>query len=286
MWGRGQTRTNNCLLKNLPLPQQLFTKPSAKVLSKKLNSRTARTNIAMRTPKHFLLAILFATAAPLAIAQTSATAATAATPAVKKNWLGTHEKFCARAAKGNIDILFVGDSITSGWTAGNGKGITVWNANFASLNAANFGIASDRTENVLWRMQNGELENISPKVCVLMVGTNNMAHNAVPEIAEGIAAIVKTIREKCPRTKILLLGIFPRSKNPNHEFRLKIVRTNALISKLNDNEHIHYLDIGQKFLRPDGTMPRDIMPDYLHPNTKGYQIWADAILPKLKELLE
>ncbi|MBI3828424.1 MAG: GDSL family lipase [Planctomycetes bacterium] len=179
-------------------------------------------------------------------------------------------------------MLFLGDSITDGWRGGGGKAI--WDKAFAPLKAANFGISGDRTEHVLWRCQNGELEGYQAKLTVIMIGTNNGGDKA-PDVAAGIEAIVKEVEKRQPASKILLLAIFPRGPDSKFPPRVKNEEVNKLISKLDDGKKIKYLDINPKFLTDDGTLGKDIMPDLLHPNAKGYQIWADAILPVVKEML-
>jgi lysophospholipase L1-like esterase len=206
-----------------------------------------------------------------------------------------HKGFLAIAKSGNIDVVFFGDSITDGWR--NKNGIAVWKERFEPLKAANFGIGGDRTQHVLWRMQNGELEGYKPKAMVLMIGTNNLRDNSAAEIADGIKAIVAEVQKKQPQTKILLLGIFPRSPKPDDvipfgkdkvkvKVRDKIKDINQIIAKLEDGKRVKYLDIGDKFLQKDGELTKEIMPDYLHLSAKGYQIWADAIQKPLAELLK
>jgi lysophospholipase L1-like esterase len=194
-----------------------------------------------------------------------------------------HEEFLKVAKAGGVDLLFVGDSITDGWRGG---GKAVWDKYFAPLKAANFGIGGDRTEHVIWRMRNGELEGIQPRLVVLMIGTNN--GDPAPDVALGIKTIISDIHDRHPRTKVLLLGIFPRSEKPDAG-RAKNDEVNKLIAKFvtfAETRKVAYLDIGAKFLAPDGTLPKDIMPDFLHPNEKGYQIWADAIIDKVKQMLQ
>jgi lysophospholipase L1-like esterase len=198
------------------------------------------------------------------------------------NWMNAHEKFLDRARQGNIDLLFLGDSITTGW-AGGGKDI--WQRSYAPSNAANFGIGGDRTQHVLWRIENGEVDGIKPKVAVLMIGTNNSGSNTADEIADGVKLIVRRLREKLPDTKILLLGVFPRGEKPNPT-RDKLAEVNEKIASLNDGKMITYLDIGKQFLNDDGTLSKEIMPDFLHLTPKGYQIWADAMEPTLWKLLD
>jgi lysophospholipase L1-like esterase len=205
------------------------------------------------------------------------------------NWMKRHEEFVAMAQKGNINVLFLGDSITDAW-GGPGhnpksNGGEIFAKEFEPLKAANFGIGGDRTQHVLWRLENGELEGIHPKVVMLMIGTNNAGANTAEQIADGITAIVKEIHKRSPQTKILLLGIFPRGQKPN-PLREKIKQVNEIISKLDDGgKTVKYLDIGDKFVQSDGTISRDIMPDFLHLTQKGYQIWADTVKEPINELL-
>ncbi len=212
------------------------------------------------------------------------------------NWEKRHETFIALAKKGNIDLLFLGDSLTDEWgrrAADNPDkrgGMAIWEKEFAPLKAANFGIGGDRTQHVLWRLQNGELDGIKPKVAMLMIGTNNSFDNTAEEIADGIKAIVAEIHKKSPGTKVLLLGIFPRGKDPNapniKAQREKLKAANAIVAKLDDGgKTVKYLDIGAKFLQADGTISPEIMPDYLHLTEKGYQIWAEAVKGPIMELL-
>jgi lysophospholipase L1-like esterase len=201
-----------------------------------------------------------------------------------------HQSFLEIARKGNIDLLFVGDSITDFWTSGGrggtpARGQSVWNETFGKLKPANFGISGDTTQGVLWRMQNGELEGFKAKLIVLMLGTNNINRNPNDEIAEGDRLIVEEFRKRQPQAKVLVLGIFPRTADPASPYRASIKEINAKLAKLADNKQVFYMDIGEKFLTPDGTLTTEIMADGLHPTTKGYQIWADATLPRVKELM-
>ncbi len=199
----------------------------------------------------------------------------AAYPVPRNDWMVRFTDNLKQAQGGNIDLLFQGDSITHGWKS---LGAAVWKERYENRNVASFGISSDRTQNVLWRMQHGELDGISPKLLVLMIGTNNLGDSA-PQIAEGITAIVREVQKRCPRTHILLLGIFPRGASPTDGQRVKIAEINKLIEPLGREPSVTYLDIGEKFLAPDGTLSKEIMPDLLHPSLAGYRIWADAIQP-------
>ena len=197
-------------------------------------------------------------------------------------WMNRHKSFNARVAKGNVDLVFIGDSITQGW---GGKGKGVWAKFYGKRNTVNLGIGGDRTQHVIWRLDNGNLKNITPKAAVIMIGTNNAGSNTSKEIADGVTAIVKQIRTKSPKTQILLLGVFPRGTNNADKRRQVNEGANAIFSKLDDGKHVHYLDIGPKFLEKDGTLTRKIMPDLLHLSQAGYTIWAESIEAKLKELM-
>jgi lysophospholipase L1-like esterase len=208
----------------------------------------------------------------------------ATTPAPRDaNWLKRHEGFVAIAKKGDVDVLFLGDSITDAWR--NKPAQPTWEKHFASLKPANFGIGGDRTQHVLWRINNGELDGITPKVVVLMIGTNNTGNDSAAQIAEGVEAIVKTIRMKSPTTKVMLLAVFPRGQQPGTPVRAKIDEINKTISKLDDGTNVRYLDIGKKFLQDDGALSKEIMYDFLHLTARGYEIWGEAITPLLKEML-
>jgi lysophospholipase L1-like esterase len=205
------------------------------------------------------------------------------------NWVARHEGFVAEAKQGGVDLLFLGDSITDFWR---NRGSNVWNQYYAPRHAANFGISGDRTEHVLWRIDHGELDGIHPKVVVLMIGTNNTGkdrsghpRNTVPEVVAGVQAVVRDIRAKLPDSKILLLGIFPRGNFDDLQ-RAQVALVNTVIARLDDGKMIRYLDIGSNFLEDDGTLPKSIMPDLLHPNPHGYEIWAQAMEPTLAEMMK
>jgi lysophospholipase L1-like esterase len=180
-------------------------------------------------------------------------------------------------------LLFIGDSITQGWE---NAGKEAWAGFFAPHNAVNLGIGGDRTQHVLWRLENAPLEGLNPEVAVVMIGTNNSngEDNTPGQIAEGIAAIVSKLRESLPQTKILLLAIFPRGENFNPQ-RGKITQVNQVLQKLDDQRHVFFLDIGHRFLNSKGLLPASIMPDYLHLSPEGYQMWAEAIEEPLRQLM-
>ncbi len=201
-----------------------------------------------------------------------------------ETWMGRHEAIKATVAKGGVDLIFVGDSITHGWDT-TGTGTRIWGQVYAPFNAVNMGFGGDKTEHVLWRFDDGEIDGISPKAAVVMIGTNNWKANTYEEIAEGVEAVCRRLRAELPKTKILLLAIFPRvSSDP--WAGANVVMANRLIEKLDDGEWIHFLDIGPAFRTDKGRLPQEIMPDGLHPNEAGYEIWAEAIRPKLSELMD
>jgi len=208
----------------------------------------------------------------------------------RARWHNRHQRFVDRAKQGNIDLLFLGDSITQGWEDKEGwstPGKSVWAVYYTQRNAAGFGSGGDIVQNLHWRITHGEIDGIAPKVVVLMIGTNNFGlyKDSPQDVARGIEAVVKTLREKLPNSHVLLLGIFPRGEKPGTDFRNRIRAANELVSKFADGRHVHYMDIGGKFTNPDGTISKEIMPEFLHLTTKGYEIWAAAIESKLAELL-
>ncbi|MGP0064656.1 MAG: platelet-activating factor acetylhydrolase IB subunit [Isosphaeraceae bacterium] len=204
------------------------------------------------------------------------------------SWMDLHRSFldrARRAGKEPVDLLFLGDSITQGWNDN-----SVWKRFYGPRNAANFGIGGDRTQHVLWRIQNGELEGIAPKLVVLMIGTNNADNATADEITQGISAIVQELRKRLPRAKVLLLGIFPRDDRRIAPIRDQILHriksVNQDIAKLDDGSNVRFLDISKSFLDQDGKISSEIMPDFLHLSTKGYRIWADAMEPTLWQMLD
>jgi len=204
---------------------------------------------------------------------------------VNPGFLSSHQKFVAQAKEGKARLVFLGDSITAGW----GGKKAIWDKAFGAYDPVNFGIGGDRTQHVLWRIENGELEGIKPKACVLMIGTNNSGSDSAEDIAKGITAIVETIRTKQPETKILLLAVFPRGDRPSGKLGAaneKLKQVNAIIAKLDDGKSVFFLDIGGSFPVVDGALSAKAMPDFLHLSESGYQIWADAIGPKLAELMK
>lgn len=208
--------------------------------------------------------------------------AVASVPREGKWWMDRHESMNARVKQGNVDLILIGDSITHGWE-GAGKG--VWDEFYGKRNAVNLGIGGDRTQHVLWRLDNGNIEGISPKLAVLMIGTNNANSDTPEQIVEGVKAIVDKLRAKLPETKVLILAIFPRGANNDDPRRQVNMKANEIIAKLADGKMIRYLDFGQKFLKEDGTLTKDVMPDLLHLNAASYRIWAESIEPIVAEVV-
>lgn len=207
-------------------------------------------------------------------------------PRADEWWQKRHAACVERARQGRVDLLFIGDSITQGWE---GAGKDVWAARYGPHNAMNIGFGGDRTQHVLWRLDNGEVtfgDGGAPKVAVVMIGTNNSNgnDNTAKEIAAGVEAIVTSLRAKLPETRILLLAIFPRGEKPNPQ-RDKNAKASALASKAADGKTVVFLDIGSKFLEADGSISKEIMPDFLHLSPRGYEIWADAIASTLEPML-
>ncbi len=230
----------------------------------------------------FAVLIVLALAVP---ARVQAHSANEAAPRPEQGWKDRQELLNKRAAEAGdkAQVIFIGDSITQGWE---GEGKEVWAKYYAQRNAVNLGIGGDRTQHVLWRLDNGNLNGLKPKAAVLMIGTNNSngEDNSVEQIADGVGAIVRQLREKLPQTKVLLLAIFPRSENPSPQ-RGKLLIVNQVIRKLADDENVFWIDFGHEFVNSDGCIPRSLMPDYLHLSKRGYEIWAEAIEDKLSAVL-
>jgi len=212
---------------------------------------------------------------------------TAIIPALNPRFQEKHEANLDVARGGNIDVLFMGDSITDWWRTESGPyaGKPVFDEYFADMKVANFGIAGDTTQGILYRLQNGEGEGYTPRAIMLMIGTNNTRANLAGEIAEGVGAIVLDMQTRWPQAKILLLGIFPRS-TPDNPVREKLAQINTVIARLDDGEQVFYRDIGAIFLDAKGEISTDIMSDGLHPTTRGYRLWAEAVNDLLREMLE
>ena len=210
------------------------------------------------------------------------------TPAAKPGaeWQQKHAANVAAAQAGGIEVVFLGDSITEYWNA---EGKDVWAKNIAPLKAANFGIAADKVENVLWRVQNGEFKGIHPKVVVLLCGINNTwalkretRESGGTAIADGLGEVIKSIRAESPQTKILLLGILPMKDGVD----LSVKTANAALAKLDDGKGVKYFDLGSKLADKDGNLAAENTKDGLHLSAKGYEIWAKEVLPVLATMMK
>jgi lysophospholipase L1-like esterase len=196
-----------------------------------------------------------------------------------------HLGFAETASKGDIDLLLHGDSITDWWVQGDANK-AMFDKYFGTIKTANFAVAGDTTQGVLWGLKNGEGQGFQPKAVMLMIGTNNTAQSTAPEIAEGVGAVVLEMRKDFPNAKILLLAIFPRGI-PGDPVRDKIAEVNRIISRLDDRQHVFYLDIGAGFLDQKGVfLPDTFRADNLHPQAKGYDIWGAAVKDRLAELMK
>ena len=212
-------------------------------------------------------------------------------PRADENSKIAHQQLLEKAAKGGIDVYFVGDSIARRWGATDYPELLAnWKDNFFGWNAADFGWGADRTENMLWRLENGELDGVSPKVIVILGGTNNVGGTPgdgakVAEITRGIAALVHVSRQKAPGASIVLTAIFPR--NDNMAVMPEIDAINANIAQLADGRVVRFLNVNDKLADKDGRLFDGMMNarDKLHPTLKGYQVWADGLKPILRELL-
>jgi len=202
-------------------------------------------------------------------------------------WLPLHtqklqEKNRLIAAGTPPEVVFIGDSITQGWE---NEGRAVWQRHYARHRALALGFGGDRTENVLWRLQQGEVDGTTPKVVVLMIGTNNSGMRTAESTAVGVKHLLDQIRQRLPSSKVLLLAIFPRGEKPDDYLRGVNERVNKLIAGYADGRSVHYLDINAALLNPDGSLGKDVMPDLLHLSEKGYAIWQRAMAPTLQTLL-
>lgn len=224
-------------------------------------------------PTAFLAVLLVALPSAYLLAHSAVEPA----PRTDGGWKERHELLNKRAAEAGskAQVIFIGDSITQGWE---GSGKEIWSRYYSQRNAVNLGIGGDRTQHVLWRLENGNIEGLNPKVAVLMIGTNNSngEDNSPGQIVEGVRAIVRKLREKLPTTKVILLPIFPRSENYSAQ-RGKVAMINQVLRKTADDQNVLWIDFGHRFLNDDGSIPHDLMPDYLHLSTKGYQIWAESM---------
>lgn len=203
----------------------------------------------------------------------------------QKRWAQRHKAKVAEAAEGGHDIVFIGDSIIQGFE---GAGKAAWKSLTDGKKALNLGVSADRTQEVLWRLMNGELEGVDPELFVLMIGTNNTGHNQEPaeNTADGVRLIVELLRDRSPEAQILLLSIFPRGEMPENPLRKINNDINLIIKDLADGENVHWMDMNGVFLDENGVLPKSVMPDSLHPKEKGYSMWAEAMAPEIERLLK
>jgi beta-glucosidase len=197
-------------------------------------------------------------------------------------WRQRHQALVAIAPeqRRRAEIVIVGDSIVEGWDAG------VWQEFYAPYHALKLGIGGDRTQQVLWRMEHGELDGLAPRALVLLIGTNNIGdEGASPDtIARGVAKVVEVAQRRLPTTQVLVVGVLPRGERPGDPMRAEVTAINTRLAKLGDGARVRYVDIGARFLEPNGSIRRDVMGDFLHPTARGYRIFAEAIAPTLEAL--
>ena len=233
------------------------------------------------SPACWYLSILLSLA-PLAV---FAHSAVEPVPRDDQSWRDKQEALNQRVREAGrqAQVIFIGDSITQHWDT---EGAEVWARYYAPRKALNLGISGDETQHVLWRLENGNLAGLQPKVAVVLVGTNNVDDEAirVAQVADGVRAIVEQLRERLPGTRVLLVALLPRNENPG-PLRGNVLQINQIIRRLADDREVFWVDFGYRFLRSDGTLPRELMRDYLHPTAQGYQIWAEAMEDQLCALL-
>jgi len=196
-----------------------------------------------------------------------------------KNSQIAHEQLLAKRKQGRIDVYFEGDSITRRWGATDYPQLLEnWKKNFFGWNAADFGWGADRVENILWRLENVELDDVNPRVIVLLAGTNNVVDAKAADVTKGLASVLRVMRAKAPDAVVILMGIFPRKDKIAAMPDIEAI--NANLAKMADGRKIRYLNINGRLA--DRTLNA---VDKLHPTLAGYQVWADALKPILEELL-
>ena len=198
-----------------------------------------------------------------------------------ERWRQMHADQVKRAEKGEVDVMFLGDSITEMWTK------SVWDANFSRFKAANFGIGGDDTGNVLWRLRDPATASLKPKVVVLLIGVNNinLCSETPEQVFSGIEMVVATLRKQYPSARILLNAVLPEGQSPDSAERQKVVALNKMVPTLADGKNVVFHDYGPRFIGPDGTLSAELQPDFLHLSEKAYRIWAAALVPDIEQLL-
>lgn len=210
------------------------------------------------------------------------------------DWWQRHEAVMAAKQKIDPEIVLIGDSITHFWggepasPGANARGPKAWESIFGGKQVLNLGFGWDRTQNVLWRLQNGEFDGLKPKWIVLNIGTNNSTGtknartNTPAETAAGVEAILALIHEKSPESKVILMGVFPRGQKAKDSLRTYISELNVLLAKIAAARQLTFIDLRDKFLEADGTLPSALMADGVHPTEAGYAIWAEALKKEIK----
>jgi len=236
-------------------------------------------------------ALLLSISFGLALAQTKTFTPTRAnkpdSTIVLSFWKSRYDDKTAYLKHHQVNLLFVGDSITHFWDAG--KNQASWIKYYDNRNAYDIGISGARTETILWMLDQGMLSHISPKLVVLLIGTNNIdprhfsRADSARETASGIDVIVSEIGHQLPNSKILLLGIFHRGDQP--KLNSKIDQINERIAREADGKHVFFLNIDNVFLNADSTVNQDLMYDLIHPTPQGYEVWAKAMEPAISNLL-
>ena len=226
----------------------------------------------------------------LSLLATAPNTATLPSPINNDWWMGRHRAMVERAHQGNVDLVLIGDSITHAFggqpdtgDSFHNRGKDTWDLFFGDAHTLNLGISGDRTQHVLWRLDNGELDGIHPKVVEIMIGTNNVGSNTPEEIAEGVLAVADRVHTKLPDAKILLLAVFPRATVGSAQ-RTAVDQVNSILAKAS-HPKMTYLNIGSVFLDKKGEIPDSVMPDKLHPMAYGYRLWAMAMEPTLAKLI-
>jgi len=199
-----------------------------------------------------------------------------------ERWKQMHAEDLAVAEQGNVDLMFLGDSITEGWDE------QVFKASFGQYRTANFGIGGDNTGNVLWRLQDPRYVALKPKAIVLLIGVNNLGlcGENPDQVFSGIKAVVEKLRTQYPSARILLNAVLPTDEKPNAARRQNVLALNKMVATLDDGKQVVYRNYGQAFLQADGSISKEVMPDFLHLSPKGYQMWSDAMLPDVKNLMK